>query len=62
MWGRGIDDETNRKFVTMYVNDRTIDYEDDGRESICMFISEGQRIGMIDKNFDTTKIDFIGHM
>ena len=26
-WGRGIDDETNQKFVTMYVNERTIDYK-----------------------------------
>ena len=40
-WGRGIDDDTNRKFVTMYVNDRTIDYREDGRNSIKQFISEG---------------------
>ena len=26
-WGRGIDDETNKEFVSMYVNDRTIDYK-----------------------------------
>ena len=26
-WGRGIDDDTNREFVTMYVNERTIDYK-----------------------------------
>ncbi len=59
-WGRGIDDVTNRKFVTMYVNDRTIDYREDGRASIRQFISEGQEIGLIDSSFDVTSIKFIG--
>ena len=30
-WGRGIDDDTNEAFVGMYVNDRTIDYKQEGR-------------------------------
>jgi len=59
-WGRGIDDATNKKFVTMYVNERTIDYGEDGRESIRKFISEGQEIGLIDSGFDVEKIGFIG--
>ena len=59
-WGRGIDDVTNRKFVTMYVNDRTIDYREDGRASIRQFISEGQEIGIIDSSFDVKSIKFIG--
>lgn len=59
-WGRGIDDETNRKFVTMYVNDRTIDYREDGRSSIRQFISEGQSIGLIDPNFKVDEMKFIG--
>ena len=59
-WGRGIDDETNRKFVTMYVNDRTIDYREDGRSSIRQFISEGQSIGLIDSNFNVDEMKFIG--
>ena len=59
-WGRGIDDETNRKFVTMYVNDRTIDYREDGRSSIRQFISEGQSIGLIDPNFNVEEMKFIG--
>ena len=59
-WGRGIDDETNRKFVTMYVNDRTIDYREDGRSSIRQFISEGQSIGLIDSNFNVEEMKFIG--
>ena len=59
-WGRGIDDDTNRKFVTMYVNDRTIDYREDGRESIRQFIQEGQNIGLIRPEFDVEAMRFIG--
>ncbi len=59
-WGRGIDDETNKKFVTMYVNDRTIDYKPEGRESIRLFLKEGQKIGLIDANFDVDNLKFIG--
>ncbi|MDE0707967.1 MAG: ABC transporter substrate-binding protein [Candidatus Poseidoniales archaeon] len=59
-WGRGIDEETNSKFVQMYVNERTIDYGIDGRESIKKFLKDGQDIGMIDVNFDTDSVDFIG--
>ena len=59
-WGRGIDEDTNEKFVKMYVNDRTIDYGTDGRSSIRKFLSDGQKIGMIDTEFDPESIDFIG--
>ena len=59
-WGRGIDDDTNRVFVQMYVNERTIDYKDDGRASIRKFLSDGQRIGMIPEQFNPSEIDFIG--
>ena len=59
-WGRGIDDETNREFVTMYVNDRTIDYKPEGRESIRLFLKEGQKIGLIDPDFDVDGLQFIG--
>jgi len=59
-WGRGIDDETNQKFVTMYVNDRTIDYKAEGRESIRRFLKEGQSIGMIRDDYDVDGLKFIG--
>jgi len=59
-WGRGIDDDTNKEFVGMYVNDRTIDYEDEGRASIRQFITEGQELGLINPGFDVQSIDFIG--
>ena len=59
-WGRGIDEETNAKFVQMYVNERTIDYGEDGRSSIRKFLKDGQKLGMIDPNFVPDNIDFIG--
>ena len=59
-WGRGIDDDTNRKFVGMYVNDRTIDYQDEGRSSVRQFIREGQELGMIQSDFDPDAMSFIG--
>ena len=59
-WGRGIDDQTNKEFVSMYVNERTIDYKSEGRESIRIFLKEGQRIGLIDPNFDVDGMSFIG--
>ena len=59
-WGRGIDDDTNREFVGMYVNDRTIDYREEGRQSIRQFITEGQNIGLIREDFDAQTMSFIG--
>ena len=59
-WGRGIDDDTNREFVTMYVNERTIDYKNEGRDSIRKFLREGQDIGLIDANFEVGSVQFIG--
>jgi 1,4-dihydroxy-6-naphthoate synthase len=59
-WGRGIDEETNSKFVQMYVNSRTIDFGDDGRESIIKFLTEGKEVGMINPDFDPSSIEFIG--
>ncbi len=59
-WGRGIDDDTNREFVGMYVNQRTLDYGKDGREAVRRFLREGQRIGVIDISFDVDGIEFIG--
>lgn len=59
-WGRGIDDDTNREFVSMYVNQRTIDYGPDGRDSIKQFLKEGQGIGLINKDFNIDEITFVG--
>jgi len=61
-WGRGIDDDTNREFVTMYVNERTIDYKKEGRESIRRFLKEGKDIGLISQSFDIDSLKFIGSL
>jgi len=42
------------------VNDRTIDYKPEGRESVRRFLTEGQEIGMIDPNFRVDDVTFIG--
>ena len=44
----------------MYVNQRTLDYGEDGREAVRRFLSEGQRIGVIDNSFDVDGIEFVG--
>ena len=59
-WGRGIDDETNKKFVQMYVNKRTIDYGIEGREAIREFLRQGIEIGLVRSDFDVEKITFVG--
>lgn len=59
-WGRGIDDETNEEFVGMYVNNRTLDYGDDGREAIRLFLRKGQEIGMVRSDLDVDSIVFVG--
>jgi len=59
-WGRGIDDDTNRRFVGMYVNPRTIDYGPDGREAVRRFLNEGQEIGLVDESFNVESMKFIG--
>ena len=59
-WGRGIDDETNEEFVGMYVNKRTLDYGDDGRDAIRLFLRKGQEIGMVRSDLDVDSIIFVG--
>mgnify|MGYP005701383509 FL=1 len=44
----------------MYVNDRTIDYQQEGRDSVRLFIKEGQELGMIRPDFDAVNMRFIG--
>ena len=44
----------------MYVNERTLDYGESGRKAVRLFLSEGQKIGMIDPNLDTAAIEFNG--
>ncbi len=59
-WGRGIDEETNKEFVRMYVNQRTVDYGVAGRKAIRKFLREGQDIGLISEDLDCNNLKFIG--
>jgi len=59
-WGRGIDEQTNSRFVQMYVNQRTLDYGSDGRDSVRRFLREGQEAGMVSAEFDIDEIVFVG--
>ena len=59
-WGRGIDEDTNEEFVRMYVNDRTIDYGDEGREAVRLFLEEGQEVGLVRDDFEPRSLEFIG--
>jgi len=59
-WGRGIDENTNEKFVRMYVNERTIDYGKDGREAVRLFLERGKEVGLVSGDFDARGMEFIG--
>jgi 1,4-dihydroxy-6-naphthoate synthase len=56
-FARDLDPALANKFVGMYVNDRTLDYGDDGRKSIQLFLERGYDAGIIPSK---AKIDFIG--
>ena len=59
-WGRGIDKDTNEAFVRMYVNERTIDYGEEGREAVMLFLEKGKEIGLVRQDFNPRMIEFIG--
>ncbi len=44
-FGRGIDRETNERFIDMYVNERTCDYGDEGRAAVEELLRRGEAIG-----------------
>ena len=44
------------EFVGMYVNERTLDYGEDGRRSVELFLQRGVQAGLIDR---TVKVDFV---
>ena len=50
-YGRGLTREQADRFVDMYVNQRTLDYGDDGREAVRLFLERGGEIGVI-PNFE----------
>jgi len=48
-FGRGIDRETCRRFVRMYVNDDTVDMGDDGRRALQTLFSRASEMDLIAK-------------
>ncbi|PHR96622.1 MAG: ABC transporter substrate-binding protein [Blastopirellula sp.] len=46
-FGRGLDDELADKFVGMYVNEMTLDFGDDGRKSVNLFLEQGFEAGIV---------------
>lgn len=46
-YGRGLDAKQTDEFVGMYVNPRTLDYGEDGRRSVQLFLDRGYEAGLI---------------
>jgi 1,4-dihydroxy-6-naphthoate synthase len=46
-YGRGLDLAQADEFVGMYVNERTLDYGDDGREAVRLFLRRGHEAGVL---------------
>lgn len=56
-FARDLDRRTANRFVSMYVNERTVDYGPDGREAITRFLDMGFRAGVIPQK---PEVEFIG--
>ena len=46
-FGRGLDEELADRFVGMYVNQRTMDYGDDGRAAVVELLRRGHEAGLV---------------
>ncbi|HEX7052049.1 MAG TPA: MqnA/MqnD/SBP family protein [Longimicrobiales bacterium] len=46
-YGRGLDPAQTDEFVGMYVNPRTLDYGEDGRRAVQLFLDRGHAAGVI---------------
>ena len=55
-FGRGLDEELADRFVGMYVNDRTLDYGEDGRAAVAELLRRGHEAGLIDR---APLVDFV---
>ncbi len=56
-FGRDLDLAQADEFIGMYVNDRTLDYGDDGRESVRLFLERGHALGLVP---EVPRLDFVG--
>lgn len=55
-YGRGLDEAQTDEFVGMYVNPRTLDYGEDGRRAVQLFLDRGFEAGIIPRR---VKADFV---
>ena len=51
-FGRGLDAAETAEFVGMYVNPRTLDYGEDGRRAVRLFLDRGHQAGVIPRRVD----------
>jgi 5,8-dihydroxy-2-naphthoate synthase len=56
-WARGMPDELIDRFVSMYVNDLTRDYGEDGRAAVHELLQRGEALGAFDA---PVKVEFVG--
>jgi 1,4-dihydroxy-6-naphthoate synthase len=56
-FARDLDPHLANQFVGMYVNERTLDYGEDGKEAIRKLLAMGHERGIIPM---PVKVDFIG--
>lgn len=55
-FGRGLDDPLADTFVGMYVNERTLDYGDDGRAAVVELLERGHAVGLVER---PVPVDFV---
>ena len=55
-FGRGLNDDLTDRFVGMYVNDRTLDYGEDGRAAVAELLRRAAEAGLIPK---AVPVDFV---
>ncbi|HEX6307278.1 MAG TPA: MqnA/MqnD/SBP family protein [Longimicrobiales bacterium] len=56
-YGRGLDPHQADEFVAMYVNQRTLDYGEDGRRSVQLFLDRGFEEGLIPRRVQVEFVD-----
>jgi len=57
-FGRGLDESLGDRFVDMYVNSRTLDYGEEGRKAVQVFLDRGFEKGLIPSRVE---VEFIGN-
>jgi 1,4-dihydroxy-6-naphthoate synthase len=56
-WARGMPDELTDRFVSMYVNDLTRDYGEEGRAAVLELLRRGEALGAFDA---PVSVEFVG--